>query len=196
MRRALHYVSARHGDKYGPEYTEALKKQVPGLVCLGDDRPLQSELGGWWCILEPFAPWNADLRPCVWFDLDTYVFGPLDVFNRLDKTQYWMIDNFNEPKNGECGIMLVPDSPLCDEIWENRGDPKMSAPPGNYLRNFPHRRLNREISGIYSYKNHCRESRPDDARIICFHGQPKPTTLKPGWAKDYWHTITSLTTNC
>ncbi len=189
LRRTLHYVSARHGDKYGPEYVTALKKQVPGLVCLGDDRPLRSDLQGWWCILEPFAPWNADLRPCIWFDLDTFVLGPLQPFDRLDKTQYWMINDFNRPKFGECGIMLVPDSPLCDEIWDNRGNPRVGTPPGEYLRQFPHRRLNREISGIYSYKNHCRESRPEDARIVCFHGRPNPHEVKQGWARDYWNTM-------
>ncbi len=162
---------------------------MPGIVILGDDRPFRTDLTGWHAKMELFAPWNADLRPAIYFDLDTFVLGSLEPFKRLDKAQLWLIDNFNQPRDGESGVMLIPyNEKLCADIFTE----DISGPDGPYIQSFPHRRLNREISGIYSYKNSCREKCPDDARIICFHGEPKPTTLKDGWAKDYW-TTTSQT---
>lgn len=183
---ALQTVAVRHGDKYGIEYSHALRVQVPGITILGDDGPFQTELTGWHTKLELFAPWNKDLRPAIYFDLDTFIFGSLEPFERLDKTQLWLIDNFNQPRTGETGLMLIPDNDaLCQRIFTT----DITGPDGPYIQGFPHRRLNREISGIYSYKNHCREACPDDARIICFHGFPKPTDLKKGWGKIYWNNL-------
>jgi len=182
---ALHYVTVRQGDKYGYEYTEKLKHQVPGLICLGDDRPLQSDLQGWHAKLELFAPWNRDLRPLLFFDLDTYVVGDLSPFDKIDHSRFWMINDFNVPRRGESGLLLVPDAAISSLIWVGREN--MKSTDGAYLRNFPHNRLN-EVDGIVSYKNHCRNGIPAGARIICFHGQPKPANVE-GWAGDYWNEL-------
>ena len=43
------------------------------------------------------------------------------------------------------------------------------------------------VSGIYSYKYHCQEKLPDDARIVCFHGRPRPIeTIHLEWVKNNW----------
>ena len=183
---ALNFLSVREGTKYGPEYTFALKQQVP-VICLGDDRPLRSGLKGWFAKIELFAPWNADLRPALFFDLDTYVVGDLSPFEDLDHSKLWMINDFNIPERGESGLLLVPDSPITDTIWQNRQ--QMWNTDGEYLRQFEHQRLN-VVDGIYSYKLHCKEGIPEGARIICFHGRPRPHETQ-GWAQDYWTTITS-----
>lgn len=36
---------------------------------------------------------------------------------------------------------------------------------------------------VYSYKYHCRESLPDDASVVCFHGNPKPDKVGDSWVK-------------
>lgn len=187
----MEFVTVRQGEKYGPEYVTALKNQVPGLVCLGDDRPLRENWQGWFSKIEVFAPWNADLRPCLFFDLDTFVLGDLSPFDELDHSQFWLIDDFNIPENGESGLMVVPRD--VDVIWSARDRLRGEKSDGAYLRKFPHRRLNREISGIRSYKRHCRDS-PGDARIVCFHGRPKPPDTE-GWAKDLWTYQSSASRN-
>ena len=181
---ALRFVTARWGDKYGPEYVAALKKQVPNLICLGDDWPFRTRLEYWWCKLEWFAPWNRGLRPAVWIDLDTYVFH-VEPFKTLDPTKLWMIDDFNKPKNGESGLLLIPKD--VDHIWDAvvTKNSNWRSPDGTFLSQFAHQRMNRAIDGIYSYKRHCRDHKPDDAIVCCFHGQPKPPGTK-GWALDYW----------
>jgi len=188
----LNYLSVRQGTKYGPEYTTALKNQVKGLVCLGDDRPLRTRLSGWYSKFELCAPWNADLRPALFFDLDTYVVGSLDVFDDLDHSQFWMINDFGKKSRAESGILLIPDAPVSDSIWTCHETHDNRVGDAAYFGQFPHQRLNDEISGIYSYKHHCREKKPDDARIICFHGRPNPPDTD-GWALQHWITNTSVT---
>lgn len=179
-------VTVREGTKYGPEYVTALKNQVPGLICLGDDRPLRSNHRGWFAKFELFAPWNADLRPMLFFDLDTYVFGPVDT-SGIDTSLFWMIDDFNTPQKAESGVMVIPDAPISDTIWTCCDTYESRGGDGAHLRQFPHRRLNTVLPGLYSYKNHCRDEKPADARIICFHGRPKPPDTT-GWALDHWNT--------
>lgn len=49
-------------------------------------------------------------------------------------------------------------------------------------------------SGIYSYKVHVQRTGkiPDDARLICFHGRPRPHELVPvpDWITEYWRSGT------
>jgi hypothetical protein len=42
------------------------------------------------------------------------------------------------------------------------------------------------VDGIYSHKRNCRNSLPTDARVICFHGRPRPYDVKEEWVKDNW----------
>lgn len=179
---ALHYVTARRGSKYGPEYSQALRRQIPGLVVLGEDRPFLSRYENWWCKLEVFAPWNADLRPCLWIDLDTFVFD-LTPFDDIDDTVLWMLRDFNKPDTSESGIMLVP---RFSEVWNPNLNIPAARPDAAYIRQFPHRYLQDSVSGIYSYKRHAKASRPDDAIVVCFHGRPRPHETD-GWAGIHWN---------
>lgn len=46
---------------------------------------------------------------------------------------------------------------------------------------------------IVSYKPHGQDKRthldavPDDARVVCFHGKPKPHEVDKGWLREHWH---------
>lgn len=187
-------VAIRQGDKYGPEYTALMKATIPDIVVLGDDLPLKSNLTGWWAKLEIFAPWYADLRPCVVFDLDTYVLdtGAVDDLSALGDV-LWLLNDFNVPKRGESGIFIAPSD--ADEIWAgahqaratHRGD-------GPYLATFPHMRIQPNVEGIMSYKVDQLYDSPKEARIVCFHGKPKPHETE-GWAREFWTTKTSQMKN-
>ena len=187
QRRPLHHVSARGGTKYPPEYFTALKKQVPDLVCLGDNKPFVTDLPYWWCLLEWFAPWNKHLRPLLWIDLDTYVFD-LSPFDELDPTLLWMLTDFNHPQKSEAGIMLVPKA--VDHIWQAllKLTIRPKAPAGQFIAQFNHRNLQNHVNGIYSYKRHAQAECPTDATVVCFHGFPKPHESK-GWSRAYWNSL-------
>ena len=40
-----------------------------------------------------------------------------------------------------------------------------------------------DINHMKSYKYHCGDGLPDDARVVCFHGRPKPADVSDGWVK-------------
>ena len=39
---------------------------------------------------------------------------------------------------------------------------------------------------LFSYKNHCRQGLPEGARLVSFHGVPRPHELNLGWLKEHW----------
>ena len=44
------------------------------------------------------------------------------------------------------------------------------------------------VDGIYSYKRHVKRfGLKETARIICFHGSPRPNQLNVEWVKEAWH---------
>lgn len=191
---ALQKVAIRQGSKYGPEYTRLMKSMIPDIVVLGDDLPLKSNLTGWWAKLEIFSPWYANLRPCVVFDLDTYILDEtvLEEFNELQDC-LWLIDDFNHPQRPESGIFVAPSDGA--EIWAKvPAAVGLHYGDGPFLGTFPHKRLNRQVDGIQSYKVNQLYESPKNARIVCFHGKPKPHETT-GWARDYWTLNTSVTRN-
>jgi hypothetical protein len=39
------------------------------------------------------------------------------------------------------------------------------------------------FDGYYSYKNDCQKGKPEDARVVLFHGRPRPNQCKEPWVK-------------
>lgn len=185
----MNLVLVRQGPKYDKEYVQMLinmgrefaKEPITltdQLDTPGKTRPLQSNLKGWWSKMELFAPWNEDLRPCVFIDLDTYILKPIhDLFFNPDAL--WLIRDFYNPDRSNSGVMVIPKK---IDIWGKdfngfQGD-------GDFLNTLPHKVLQDKFDGITSYKVHNTPS-----RIVCFHGRPKPHATTD-WARDIWLTWT------
>lgn len=186
---ALRVVTIRWGD-FPKIYVEALRRQVrehtgQELICLGDDVPLSGHYGGrWGAKIELFSPAFEPYRPCLFFDLDTFLMGPIDdLLEPMDNL--WLIRDFNKPRRSNSGVMRVPKKN--DLIWEQRPS-KFDFADGNYLTDFPHGRIQDHFDGVVSYKLHSREA--PTGRIVCFHGKPKPHEAD-GWARDYWKAYSS-----
>ena len=187
---ALSFITAIWGDKYSDDYVTAIRRQVPGITVLGRDRLLlePTTYTYWWCKLEIFRPENADLRPCLFIDLDTFILGSLDPFFELDHRYLWLIRDFTHPDTqSNSGLFIMPDDPISDLIWERskRTDRSPSHGDGDYLKHFQHKRLQDAVTGIRSYKVDKLQDDPRDTRICCFHGFPKPDKTE-GWAQEYW----------
>lgn len=43
------------------------------------------------------------------------------------------------------------------------------------------------FDGYYSYKNHCKNGKPKDARVVLFHGYPRPQEVKAKWVKEIYY---------
>ena len=83
-------------------------------------------------------------------------------------------DQFNPqqlhtPQNGNCGAYgkhsLWGDQEFITDIM---GDPGKRVKP---------------MSNVYSYKYHCRQRLPNDASVVCFHGEPKPSQVNDAWVR-------------
>lgn len=189
----MNVVCVRQGDKYGPEYVTMLKSMVlehldKDLFVLGDqedaDLPLTQGYVRWWAKLELFRPDLQRLRPFLYFDLDTYILQ--DIRDMLiEPERLMLIYDFNRPTRGNSGVMLIPKN--TGAIWARR---RTDVADGDYLNTHPHDYMQDRFEGIRSYKKHCKEG-PGDARVCCFHGQPKPHETT-GWAREVWRRYTEI----
>lgn len=189
--------SGGHGEyPYSRDYPDSLAGQLRELghelTVLSDVegyRPLlsPSRYRGWFAKLEVFRPENRDLRPCLCIDLDTFIMREIEPVLNLDATRLWLIRNFYRRDRSESGLFIAPKNSVSDDIWRkaealhgfDRGD-------GDLLKNFPHGIITDEVDGILSYKVDHLQDDPKDARIVCFHGKPKPEQTE-GWAKRFWY---------
>lgn len=204
--------SVCNGDKYTDADVWTLKQMVSeGLSaphqfrCLSD-RQIEGidcivpweQWPGWWSKLLLFRYASG---PCLYFDLDTVIVGPLDglVSRRLAMPKNWgqsghggcqssvmawgvpigIADHFEPerlqtPVNGNCGAYRLDDG---HELW---GDQEfITAHYGD-----PGGPVIEELKGIYSYKYHCRgKPVPSDAVVVCFHGEPKPAQVDEPWVR-------------
>lgn len=195
----------RQGD-YNPKYLELLTEQIKvnygdEIVCLTDnktgyltERPLKdTELTGWWAKMELFAPWNKDLRPFWYLDLDSYVMSSIKEIKDYKSDQFHMCKEWLKAENvnwSQSSMLYVPDSIEADWIWQEFIKDKtknMKTPGGDqvYMSKFPHKFIQDVFPDLIgSYKCHKQQEEPK-TKIITFHGQPKPERTE-GWAQEVW----------
>lgn len=153
-------------------------RDIPGVDCV---RPLQA-WPGWWSKINLFG--MAD-GPSIFMDLDVIIAGNIDYL--VEYTKHEIAAPANWAQSGHGGIQS---SVLCwdgsyrepfekfdfeidskrlwgdqEYLWELRGD--------DWAR-VPH---------IRSYKYHCRNGLDPEARIVAFHGEPKPWDVNDEWVK-------------
>lgn len=179
----MYTVIVRHGNKFSEDYLKLWRNMVPDVVCIGDDISFKYNWVGWYALYEMFAP-DFKYRPCLYFDLDTYILGSIDHLY-IPPKELMLITDFYQTRRENSGVMALPEN--VDHIWQAvKTLPNGSSPPGNVLNELPHGNLSKQFPNqIISYKAHnCYDKRPD-APVMCFHGKPKPHETE-GWAKRFW----------
>lgn len=186
----------RSGGEFRPEHVARLKAMcerfVPHerFVCLSDVEvpceriELLHAWPRWWGKCELFRPKLLD-GPTLYFDLDTTITAPFSV--PLKVGDFWMLRDFYEyERRGKStpasGVMAwhgrftaiyeslrVRSSPPTAAEWDQR-----------HIAQFVRAKLlQAHLPGIYSYKAHIRgKPMPADARVICYHGQPRPWAVE------------------
>lgn len=156
---------------------------------------------GWWQKLYLFSaaiPGEKNL----YFDLDVVITGPVD---ELVSDQLSMPKNWAQSGHGGCQSSVMswgynyseitlafnPDL-LTDRQLGNYGyyGPKklwgdqefITDLMGSPVDNAPARI--KTMHGIKSYKYHCLNGLPPTAKVVCFHGQPKPDQVNDQWVID------------
>lgn len=156
--------------------------------------PLQNNWPGWWSKIELFS--TVFDGTVLYFDLDTVIAGSLNELAEFNH-QFTMLRDFGSWNVPNSGFMAwrgdfthlysrfkqSPDRYMSEYVTVPRlGDQSFISEhqkPVNLWQDvFPGK--------VFSYKFHIREKpRPADARVVCFHGQPKGAG-STGWVKDIW----------
>lgn len=196
-------IGSRHVD-YRPEHVQWLQMQcaryAPGVrfVCLSNVEidgvetiPLEHNWPGWWSKMELF---KHDLGRVLYIDLDTVIVGPLaEMLEYPHKFTALQALNNKPAKQLNSGLMAWqgarPDlfEPFAadpdywikacvtgncwgDQGFINRHLPKWEA----WQTLFP--------GAVGSFKNTWnRRKPPPSARVVCFHGEPKPFAVDQDW---------------
>lgn len=183
----------KSGGIYDASWVEKLKsgvgqhlKMPHRFVCLADvdvpcERiPLRHDWAGWWSKIELFKI----MDPVLFFDLDTLIVG--DISGLAKQAEEWgltALRDFYRPDGIQSAVMgwgvdmhrvydLFADDPAG---WQakigDRGDQGFLESALNLPGVW---RWQDTLPGqVVSYKGHCRNGIPADARAICLHGFPK-----------------------
>lgn len=204
----LRVVCVRTGTKYGPEYVERLRDMIsrnlehgtagqfecitdqpetfPGIV----NQPAE-DLGGWWSKMGLFIPHRWPEGDRIWFfDLDTLITGPLDDILKYDGP-FAALDDLVSPGSLQSSVMTWR-AGECDDIWQRWVSDGMPTPAGGDQVVIGQARpqfvrLQRQFPRSFvSYKMSCQYGIPHGARVVCFHGEPRPHDVKSGWVPQVW----------
>lgn len=199
----------KSGGIYGPEHVRSLAEQTSKVapsepfVCLSDvlvdgieTVALRHDWPGWWSKLELFRP---DVFPAgervLFADLDTVIVGDLDSVLSVEAPFVALADFYRRPplqrmrglgsgllrwtagEQAELYDAFRADADVLMRKHAKHGDQEFIErlrPIVSFWED--------EIPGqIVSFKVHCRKGIPENARIVCFHGKPKPWDLGVNW---------------
>lgn len=183
---------------FKPVHVQALQKQIAKFApfayfqCLTDVKvegvdciPLRRGWPGWWSKMELFDP--ALPGDFLFMDLDTALVGPLDdilAVKKLTMLRDFYRDGRKLKEGLGGGLFYFPAGDARRPVWDF-----FSAHPSLqmkvYVRGDQHlfekfylRTADRwqDIvpSQVVSWKVHCAKGIPENARVICFHGSPRP----------------------
>lgn len=188
----------RSGGDFDATYVYRLRRMVARhlplphrFVCLSDvdvpcERiPLKYTWPGWWAKMELFRP-DIEAKRMLALDLDTLVVGNIMGFASADR--FTMIRSFSAPGRRGSGVMMLTDRAPVWEAW--MANPVCRGMEQEFIRPFCEQTWQEILpEQLVSYKVHVRPLGrvPDDARIIAFHGKPRPADLPDDhWLRPLW----------
>lgn len=210
----LNIVCVKSGELYGPDYVNKLADMVrrniaegtPGkFICFTDNkdgidpsiecRSLPVGLKGWWNKLYLFKEGQFDEGDKIlYIDLDTIILNSLDDIIAYEG-DFAILRDFYRP-DGYQSAFMVWKAGFGAEIWKEfvRKEIRyceMNFPGGD--QQFIEKMVsdadilqNLYPNSFVSYKAHCRPMFPRGARVVIFHGNPRPHEATDDWVKKIW----------
>ncbi len=191
----------KSGGDFDEDYVFALRDGVERhltiphkFICYTDkpirhvaNRLLTEGLDGWFAKFEVFK----ETGPALYLDLDTVVTGEIDSLGKDIEEggeTFWMLEAFSPLRKWASGIMawkgdwgwLVQHCKRYAGLYFT--DQECIAKALREEMMIP-RLIRRGHYHIYSYKHHCLKGLPKDAKIVCFHGKPRPKEVRESWLK-------------
>lgn len=175
-------------DELTPRYAKGIKQYL---------LPEGMMKGWWWKIWFFKAGLFERGERIVFLDLDTIITGNIDALLQFEG-DFAILQDFMQPGVYGPGVMAWR-ADFMPEIWAEYD--KQGRPTNfdlgdltwiNYifkLRSYTPAVLQSFVNGVYSYKVDCRNGLPTDARIVCFHGLPRPHQVLTDceWLGKHWH---------
>lgn len=195
----------RAGGDFRAAHVHALRAQVlrhaPGapFMCLTDDAgllrepwalPLRTDWPGWWAKIEAFGVRG----PCLYMDLDTVLTGGLRPLLDIAASHDFVALADFDPGSGRgmasglmgwrgdlsavfaafaadpAGHMAANATP---RWWGDQGFIERAGPRPAYWQDLA-------PGAVVSWKRHCADGAPAKARVVCFHGKPRPWEIEHG----------------
>jgi hypothetical protein len=208
------------GAEYVNKLFDMVARSLPGgtsfrFVCLTDDRTgldhrievmaLPEDLERWYGKLYLFKRGVFhDGSRVVYFDLDTVIIGGLDNLLSYRGRFATLVDFFFPERVGpavmawEAGAVSevwerwveagMPRNELGDLWWLNQlGDGEFARQADKLQELFP--------SMFCSFKRDCHPNPPDGAKVVCFHGLPRPHEVDVEWVVMAWKIGGSIPAN-
>jgi hypothetical protein len=166
--------------------------------------PLTENLHGWWSKLELFKPGQFQ-EQVFYLDLDTIVLKDFRDMFEYDGN-LCLIKDFYHPHLSQTGIMLF-NPEHTTKIWDLYRQYREKGVTFNRKRIRPFIRGDGPFvqaaipehdffhdlwpGKVVSFKVHCRKGKkfigfPEDAAIVCFHGQPRPWETGLYYSEEDW----------
>lgn len=193
----------KSGGEYRPEHVQWLASQVPGLTCLSDvpvdgvpTIVLPYGWPSWWSKMCMFSP-SLISDDIFYIDLDTVVTGDIDSLIKSCGGKTTMLSDFYWPDNPASGLMYIAHADK-GKVWAEwmrdpnghmqcKGGRGTIGDQGFLGRVLPDVQRWQDVApgDIVSYKAHCKGGVPDGAKVVCFHGKPRPWGCGERWVPDY-----------
>lgn len=210
------FLCLKVGDAYGPEYVNILRdmimRNLPDgflgrFVCMTDDIQglddgigvisLPDDLETWWGKLYMFKRGLfREGERIVFMDLDTIIVGALDEIVQYEG-EFATLRDFYYPERVGPAIISWRAGDLSASIWDEwvaQGKPRNPMGDLWWINNLDQGRFARRIDKLQdlyphqfaSFKADCDPYPPKGTRVVCFHGQPKPSNCAVDWIANVW----------
>jgi hypothetical protein len=180
------------------------------FVCLADQNPkhidgvewlpLEHKWPGYWSKIELFRPGVFEgAGRVLYIDLDTVIVGDLSDIAMRTESMIGIGDFYRRPpkKNRVAfasGLMLWTANAHTEIYEEFRLKSKTYMTACRYgdqqwiERFVPQAAFWQDVvpGQVVSYKVHCQDGVPHGARVVCFHGKPKPAEVSASWIQEHW----------
>jgi hypothetical protein len=210
--QSLKVCCVRTGDLYGLDYVYKLKSMVSRHLTIDHEFTCYSDTEipdikcqpavhhGWWGKVSVFK----EQGPLLYFDLDTIIVGSIDEFAEMvinSNREIFLLKPFvarSKPRTvWLSGVMgWSGDWSFVNSAFDANRHPKRFRGGGDqdyisYILSSGGRvpvPIQDAFKGVLSYKrDEVGNELPEGAKIVCFHGKPKPNGLKKiGWVQEHW----------
>jgi hypothetical protein len=166
-------------------------RDVPGVETL----PISTRALRWGKRYPKLQVWRDDMplgARVLLLDLDCVILGDLSpLLDREDDVVLWRDPSSRRDAvryNTSMVLLRVGSHP---EVWDDfspgRGRRRGPGTDQAWVREAlgPDMPTWDAGDGVLSYKSHCRPNLPGNARVVFFHGNPKPWALD-GWVKEHY----------